>query len=146
MHQFTVPQFIDVEDKIFGPITVRQFVILLSGVILTAICYKIFDFSLFVTIAILNVVFCGTFAFARVNGRPFHLFVLNIIQTLKKTRLRVWSNALENKVVAIEIEQRVVRDIQAPIVKKYTASRLAELSLVIDTGGAYKGDESRIMN
>jgi len=142
MHQFTVPQFIDVEDKIFGPITVRQFVILLAGSIVIAICYKIFDFSLFITSAILIVIFCGVFAFARINGRPFHLFVLNIIQTLKKSRLRVWNNSSGNKGVdVVTVEKRETNDTQAPIVKRHTASRLAELSLIIDTGGAYKGDQ-----
>lgn len=142
MHQFTVPQFIDVEDKIFGPITVRQFVILLAGSIVIAICYKIFDFSLFITLAILIVIFCGVFAFARINGRPFHLFVLNIIQTLKKSRLRVWNNSSGNKGVdVVTVEKRETNDTQAPIIKRHTASRLAELSLIIDTGGAYKGDQ-----
>ena len=32
MDRFVVPQFIDVEDKIFGPVTVRQFLILLGTV------------------------------------------------------------------------------------------------------------------
>ena len=31
MQMFTVPQFIDVEDKIIGPITTRQFIICLVG-------------------------------------------------------------------------------------------------------------------
>ncbi|KKS92044.1 MAG: hypothetical protein UV69_C0039G0006, partial [Parcubacteria group bacterium GW2011_GWE2_43_12] len=31
MQQFVVPQFIDVEDKIIGPITVRQFIIIMVG-------------------------------------------------------------------------------------------------------------------
>ena len=45
MQQFTVPQFIDVEDKIIGPITTRQFVIMLAGFTLIGISYKLFDFS-----------------------------------------------------------------------------------------------------
>lgn len=143
MHQFTVPQFIDVEDKIIGPVTVRQFIIMLAGAILIAICYKLFDFSLFVTMAVMILLFSGVFAFARINGRPFHFFVLNIIQTLKKTRLRVWNNSFDKKEIdVISDEEKGIKNIQAPVMKKYTASRLAELSLVIDTGGAYKGDES----
>ena len=52
MQQFTVPQFIDVENKIIGPITARQFLILLIAAIIVAISYKIFDFSLFLTVGI----------------------------------------------------------------------------------------------
>ncbi|TSC80302.1 MAG: hypothetical protein G01um101429_152 [Parcubacteria group bacterium Gr01-1014_29] len=31
MQQFQVPQFIEVEDKIFGPLTTKQFFYLLGG-------------------------------------------------------------------------------------------------------------------
>ncbi len=80
MQQFTVPQFIDVEDKIIGPVTTRQFIIMLSGALLIAVCYKLFDFSLFVTVSILIILIFGTFAFIKVNGRPFHLFILNLFR------------------------------------------------------------------
>ncbi len=50
MAQYVVPQFITVEDKILGPITVRQFLILLVDTGLMFIFYKIFDFSLFLYI------------------------------------------------------------------------------------------------
>ena len=47
MQQFLVPQFIDVEDKIIGPITTRQFVEVLIGVLITFISYKILAFVYF---------------------------------------------------------------------------------------------------
>ena len=78
MQQFTIPQFIDVEDKIFGPITVRQFVIMLACLLLSALAYKLTDFALFLTETILFFAAGGTVAFLRVNGRPFHYFILNI--------------------------------------------------------------------
>lgn len=53
MQQFTVPQFIDVESKIIGPLTTRQFIILLVAAIISGIAYKIFDFSLFVTFSVI---------------------------------------------------------------------------------------------
>jgi hypothetical protein len=40
--KFIVPQFIDNEDKILGPLTVRQFLILLGAAVLLFILYKIF--------------------------------------------------------------------------------------------------------
>ncbi len=45
MRQFTVPQFIDVEDKIIGPLTVRQFLIMLTGFAVIGVSYKFADFS-----------------------------------------------------------------------------------------------------
>ena len=94
MQQFTVPQFIDVENKIIGPITARQFLIVLIAAIIVAISYKIFDFSLFLTVGIFVFLIAVLFAFVKVNGRPFHFFVLNIIQTLLRPSTSVWNNRL----------------------------------------------------
>jgi len=48
MDQFVVPQFIDVEDKIFGPVTTRQFVILLIAGLIIFIAFKLADITLFI--------------------------------------------------------------------------------------------------
>ena len=45
--RFIVPQFIDAEDKILGPITVRQFIIMIVGGLLIFAAYKLADFGLF---------------------------------------------------------------------------------------------------
>jgi hypothetical protein len=136
MQQYTVPQFIDVEAKIIGPITTRQFLIFLGAALLIFISYKVFDFGLFLVIGILIFLIAGVFAFLKVNGRPFHYFVLNLVQTLKKPSVRVWNHqrpsfeAKENK--EFKFEEVVVN-------KKLNEAQLAELSLIVDTKGKYQG-------
>ena len=142
MRQFTVPQFIDVEDKIIGPITTRQFIIMLSGCILIAIFYRLFDFSLFVTAALFDFALTFIFSFAKINGRPFHYFVLNVIQTLKKPSLRVWNHV---DVIDTKIDDKKDKDILEQSIgvvakNKPSLSRLNELSLIVDTQGMYKGE------
>ncbi|MEA1962866.1 MAG: PrgI family protein, partial [Patescibacteria group bacterium] len=137
MQQFTVPQFIDVEDKIIGPITARQFIIMFFGFMLMIVCYKFFDFSLFLGSSIAIFAISGVFAFFKVNGMPFHFFVLNFIQTSKKPKKRVWINEGEN---IIEDAKKIIKE-YAPITKKHiSASRLSELALIVDTSGAYRGE------
>ena len=141
MQQFVVPQFIDVEDKIIGPITVRQFIIILAGFLIIAISYKLFDFSLFITFGLLTFAITGVFAFLKINGRPFHYFVLNLWQTFKRPRLRVWHNGSDSFGADYGIEEsHFIPAAAAVLPKHYTASRLAELSLIVDTKGAYQGD------
>jgi len=144
MEQFMVPQFIDIESKIIGPITVRQFIICLVGALFIFIEYKLADFWLFVVLALLTLGVFGTVAFLRINGRPFHYFILNFIQTIKRPRLRVWNKELSNaeiKALAMEFNQAPktpeVKQIKEPL----RGSRLSELSLVVNTGGAYKAEE-----
>jgi hypothetical protein len=139
MQQFTVPQFIDVESKIIGPITTRQFIIFLASAIILAASYKLFSFTIFIFIAIFVLILAGAFAFLKVNGRPFHFFILNVIQTVRRPRLRVWNN----RVLATEKDEAVPlpkREAPPPPKELYKKSRLAELSLIVDTQGKYKGE------
>ncbi|MDD2684439.1 MAG: PrgI family protein [Candidatus Cloacimonetes bacterium] len=139
MQQFTVPQFIDVESKIIGPITTRQFLILLGAAIIIAISYKIFDFSLFLVVGFVTLGIAALFAFIKVNARPFHLFVLNILQTSRRPNLRVWNhrvNFIDKKDPAAPIN---VEPGTTPR-KVFKESRLAELSLIVDTKGRYRGE------
>jgi hypothetical protein len=138
VQQFTIPQFIDVEDKIIGPITTRQFIIILAGFMLIFGCYKLFDFSLFVIISLIIFGISSLFAFVKINGRPFHLFALNVVQTTKRTKLRIWNH----KTGPIDVDDEAIplpaEKIQS---KHYSFSRLTELSLIVDTGGEYKGEQ-----
>lgn len=147
MQQFTVPQFIDVEDKIIGPLTTRQFLIMLTGAAFIGLCYKLFDFSLFITVSIIIFGISGIFAFFRINGRPFHFFVLNLLQTLKRAPLRVWDNNIGRINAVYEQEEYIEKPI-VPIKEKRmaNASRLAQLSLIVDTRGAFKGDDENKKN
>lgn len=147
MQRFTVPQFIDVEDKIIGPITTRQFLVLLGGGLLIAILYRLFDFSAFLVVGSLTFGFTILLAFVKVNGRPFHYFLLNLIQTSKRSGRRVWNNRLgvrndSDKVPTLKFDSARTSK------EYYEKSRLAELSLIVDTQGEYRGDEddSEIIN
>ena len=137
MRQFMVPQFIDVETKIIGPITVRQFILMVIMALIDFICYKIFTFTFFIFLAVLNLAFWGTMAFLRINGQPFHYFLLNLLQTLKKPRLRIW----KKEYLEIKEEVKIKPPPPPPQKVPLTASRLAELSLIVDTGGVYKGEK-----
>ena len=145
MQQFTVPQFIDVEDKIIGPVTTRQFIILMVGFIFIAICYKFFDFSLFAFTGSIILLVAGTLAFLRINGRPFHFFILNVIQTLKKPGLRLWNNHIGNAYLEDNIEISIIgkkiKKSEHLENKAYSKSRLAELALIVDTKGVYRGEK-----
>ncbi len=144
MQQFLVPQFIDVESKILGPITVRQFVILLVMIGTLFIFYKVFDFVTFLITGFFVLVIGIAFAFVKVNGMPFHFFVLNLVVSLSRPSLRVWRK--ENLDLRIEDEVKhepvKMQDIVAQPRRSINRTRLSELSLVINTGGYYKGEDN----
>lgn len=137
MQQFTVPQFIDVESKIIGPITTRQFLIFLGVGIFIVLFYRIFDFTLFLIVSIPLFLIAILFAFFKVNGRPFHFFIINVIQTSRRPGLRVWNNKLNP--LEVEMQSFVFSD-KVPTKEFYHKSRLEELALIVDTSGEYGGD------
>lgn len=141
-HKYTVPQFIDVEDKIFGPLTTRQFLIMLVTAGLMFVAYKLFDFGLFLITAILEFALGGTLAFFRVNGQPFHFFLLNVIQTTRKPKLRAWNKELSDVQLREIIKAPPPPPPRKKIIKTPLAeTKLAELSLVVNTGGVYNPEE-----
>jgi hypothetical protein len=140
--KYVVPQFIDVEDKIMGPITVRQFVILLAMALFQFLAYKIFDFSLFLVVAIALFMFGATLAFFRVNGQPFHFFLLNLVQTLRRPRLRIWDKNLTDAELNFIIKVPPPPPPRKRIYKEALGTtKLNELSLIVNTGGVYNPED-----
>lgn len=142
-NQFVVPQFLDVESKIIGPVTARQFLIMLGVLIVEFIIYRVFLNVLFVILFGVPVLAVGIlFAFMKVNGQPFHFIVLNFIQTFRKPRLRIWDKTLSDADIRMFL-QKVEEDVVAPPVRKapIERSRLNELTLVVNTGGVYASDD-----
>jgi len=140
--QYTVPQFIDVEDKIFGPITTRQFLILLVTGGLLFLTYRLADLGLFIILGLMWVVIGGTLAFMRVNGQPFHYFLLNVMQTSRRPPLRVWNKELPDKVLLALLSVPPPPPPKPKIIKEaIVRNKLAELTLIVNTGGVYRGED-----
>ncbi|OGY53023.1 MAG: hypothetical protein A3A02_02490 [Candidatus Buchananbacteria bacterium RIFCSPLOWO2_01_FULL_39_33] len=142
MEQITVPQFLDVEDRIIGPITVRQFIEILVGGLIIFIFYKLFDFSLFVVAGLLVFGLTVLFAFVKINGQPFHNFLLNFITTLKNPKLKIWRKTVSDQEIKASLKKPLELLITAPKIKRqaFDASNLSELALIVDTGGVYRGE------
>lgn len=141
MQQFVVPQFLDVEDKVIGPITVRQFIILLIAGGLVFVAYKLADFTLFLFELITIAIFTILFAFIKINGRPVHYFILNFIQTMKKPRLTIWYKDYNTFELRLKMQEAIEKPIVEPRSRSIIGtSKLAELALIVDTGGIYEGE------
>jgi hypothetical protein len=141
MQQFVVPQFIDVEDKILGPLTTRQFVILLVAAIIDFILYKLLVFIYFVIFGLAVIALAGVLAFVKINGQPFHYFLLNLLQTARRPKLKIWDKELTTEELKRYLKPEEVKVVvPRPTKEPLVGTKLAELALIVDTGGAYKGE------
>ncbi|NTV44302.1 MAG: PrgI family protein [Candidatus Yonathbacteria bacterium] len=96
--QFQTPQFIDVEDKIFGPLTFKQFLYLVGGFGLSYMLYQFLPFF-FAAILILPIVGLSiALAFLQINERPFINTLEAAFNYVVRSKLYVWKQ--EKKVMA----------------------------------------------
>jgi len=138
--RFIVPQFIDAEDKILGPITVRQFIIVIIGGLFVFAAYKLSDMSLFLLEGFIIIALTLLFAFVKVNGAPFHIFFVNFLTTFKRPKVRIWCKE-HLKVEEYKGKNEGQGSGYVPRKRLLPTSKLSELSLIIDTGGVYKGEQ-----
>ncbi|MBI4134637.1 MAG: PrgI family protein [Candidatus Sungbacteria bacterium] len=90
MRQYQVPQFITIEDKIVGPLTIRQFIYLSVAAGLVVIFYYVFTFTFFVIVAAPIGLLALALAFVKVNGIPFVTMLTNMANYFFKPNLYVW--------------------------------------------------------
>lgn len=142
-NQFVVPQFLDVEAKIIGPVTARQFLILLAVLLIEFVIYRLFLNLAAILLFGIPVLVAGlVFAFFKVNGQPFHFIALNMVQTLRKPPLRVWDKRLSDSDLRVYLKKEEQAPPPPPPRKApIERSRLNELTLVVNTGGVYAPEE-----
>ena len=140
MKQFIVPQFIDVENKILGPLSVRQFLEILATGGIIFIAYELLTFWLFAIVSVFAIIIGGTFAFVKINSQPFHQFALTLIQTLRRPNLKIWRPGEYEK--PRKPSKKKKEELIVTPKGEVTSSRLTELSLMVDTGGVYEAPKA----
>jgi PrgI family protein len=88
--QFKVPQFLDIEDKIFGPFTFKEFVYLAGGAGLCFVIYRLLGLVLGVIPILAVAGFSLALTFYRPNNKPF----INMIEAgfgyFSQSKLYIW--------------------------------------------------------
>ena len=73
--RFNVPQFIEIEDKIFGPLTWKQFLYVGGGFGMATVLLMVAPLWIFVLFGLPMGILAGLLAFYKVNNRPFSDFL-----------------------------------------------------------------------
>lgn len=88
--QFSLPQFVDVEDKILGPLTLKQFFFVVAVGLLLAVAWYKLKLGFFLIIGAPVVIFVLAILFLKINGRPFSSFIISWFNFWTKPRTYVW--------------------------------------------------------
>jgi hypothetical protein len=129
--QYQVPQFIEVEDRLFGPLTFKQFVYIAGGAAIGFILWSFLPKFLAVIIGAPIVGFFITAAFYKVNGRPFLFFVENFFKYNISPKLYIWKKEHKKPKKGKRAEAKEAK-INIPAVPKLSESKLREVSWGLD--------------
>lgn len=129
--QFQVPQFIEVEDKIFGPLTFKQFIYIAGGAGAAYLLWRVLPIFIAAPLILSIGGLAAALAFFQYNGRPFILAIEHAFFYFIKSKLYLWSNENKPKKKAAATTAPVasVTDVYVP---KLSESKLHELAWSLD--------------
>ena len=126
--RFQVPQFIEVEDKIFGPLTLKQFIYLAGGGAAIFLLYISLPFFLFIIFALPIGGLAAALAFYKVNNKPLIKVMENAFKHYTSAKIYTWKKR-EKKAQKTKIKKKVPQ-IQTP--PTLTKSKLKDLAWSLD--------------
>ncbi|OGJ11641.1 hypothetical protein A2467_02645 [Candidatus Nomurabacteria bacterium RIFOXYC2_FULL_36_8] len=123
--QFKVPQFIDIEDKIFGPFTFRQFAYLIGGGGIVYVLYRLLPFwiSIFLILPIIGLTIC--LVFVKINTKPFEYYLEAAFTYFISSKLYIWKQRLVKKSDKLEEVSALTTMSNVPML---TENKLKDLS------------------
>lgn len=103
--RFQVPQFVDIKDKIIGPLTLKQFMYyVVAGLALVPV-YMLVDLSLFITLAIPVLAMAVLFAHVRLAGQAFGAVLMSAFGYYAGERLYLWRRVDKVSIMKVEGEE-----------------------------------------
>jgi len=88
--RFTVPQFIEREAKIIGPLTFKQFIYIGSAGLACFVIYFSFSFDIFLMSCFFFGGIASAFAFLEIGGIPLSKFIWNFFKYSLSPKVYVW--------------------------------------------------------
>ena len=148
--QYPLPQNVDIEDKLIGPLTLRQFLYLLGGGILEFFYFSVFDMELFLLLSLPTVGLAAALAFAKIYDKPFLDFVLIMTRFAVVSKRRIWKrvpgsltdvSTLGQEVKTIHKEEEQSRLRKKIKDKQLRMQNLNDLAQILDTVGGLEKNQ-----
>lgn len=134
--EYQVPQFIEVEDKIIGPLTLKQFIYVAGGGGLCVVFFFYLPTIVALLLSVPAVALAAALAFYKVNGKPFIEVLEAGFNYYTRGKLFLWKhldanveerNAAKAATTAAAVAARAPRG-----TPKLTRGKLSELAWSLD--------------
>lgn len=127
-----VPQYIDIEDKVAGPLTMKQLGwMILMGIILL-ILWNVLPFAGFLVVGFPVVIFFVALSFFKPYGQPMGSFLIHGITFLFKPKIYIWRRTPQN---IISIPQKAKAVVHSAPEKQLSSKNLKDLAQLLDSEG-----------
>lgn len=140
--RYQVPQFIDVEDKLFGQLTFSQFAYVVGGVGGAFIMFQLGGVVLAVLIGGPILIFGIALAFVRINSRPLIDTLQSAINYIIRSRLYLWRKEEKKKTTSTQTLDS--SDQRIPTTPKLTEGKLKEIAWSLDIKNSMYSNESEL--
>ncbi|MEX1028389.1 MAG: PrgI family protein [Candidatus Paceibacterota bacterium] len=142
--RFHVPQYIEVENKLFGPLTLKQFIYIAGGVggsvaLWFLVPYRLVAIVLIVPVALL----AGALAFYKVNEKPFIEVLEAAFYYATGSKLFIWDRR-RKKPSKKALEEAEKKEVRAGVPRLGGAGKLKSMTWNLDVGDG-NGTEEREM-
>lgn len=141
MATYKVLQDIEAEDKLLGPLSLRQFIYAVIVVVMGYIVFRVFFIQPFLVIPFLPpMVLFGILAAPFGHDQSSEIWLLAKIRFILKPRLRTWDQSGLQQLVSITVPKKLIHNLTNGLDETQVKSRLEALAQTIDTHGwAVKG-------
>lgn len=136
MPQYTVPKFIEMEAKIVGPFTFKQFTYVGIAAGISFLLYFSIPFYLFIIAAVVLMGGALALAFLNIEGRSLPIILKNFLIFSAKPRIYIWrKKALPPKIIKKKPKPKKEQKIEIESALKITKKgHLQKISNQIETG------------
>lgn len=130
--KFRVPQFIDIEDKVIGPLTIKQFGYVLGAGGLSFIIWTFVPITILALILIVAVsALFLALAFLKINNRPFGDVLESAFSYYTSAKVYTWKQPTQE--VSNNNITKVISDATKDVaINKASKNRLHEISSELD--------------
>jgi hypothetical protein len=130
--QFQTPQFVDVEDKIIGPLSFRQFLYLAGGAGLAYTVYRILPLYIALLIILPILALSLALAFVKINERPFITVLEAAFHYYTRSKLYIWSHAWKTHNAKKRENERSITTEEPMRVPSLSQSKLKDIAWSLD--------------
>ena len=135
--RFQIPQFIEIEDKIFGPLTLKQFLYVVGSAGMVVVLWRTLPIYLAILFGLPIAVFGIALAFYRINRKPFIFTVEAAVRYYWGPKLYVWRKLPKEPTAKKPRDGRKSADILT--VPRLSESRLKTIAWSLDVHGVQEG-------